>query len=200
MHPSVAFFSLTEHVSAVRDLLLCIYDVLLWKGCNANKREARVQEVSDAIFEGVLPRSANDIVPRTEAGLVVSTVDKLDSLVGLAAVGCLPSSGADRYGLRRITYGLLQTLIGSSVHASLRQLVGAAAAVQPVSVLEATQQEIVEFATRRLEQYILDQGWPLASWQQKFRVLVRFLQQLCMWILCDTEQGHMQARLITRYI
>ena len=87
-----------------------------------------MQEVADAIFEGVLPRSANDAVPHSKAGVIVSVVDKLDSLVGLAAAGCLPSSGADRYGLRRITYGLLQTLIANEVHASLPQLVSTAAA------------------------------------------------------------------------
>lgn len=116
------------------------------------------QEVADAIFEGVLPRSANDILPSSEAGIIVSVVDKLDSLVGLAAAGCLPRSGADRYGLRRITYGLLQTLIGNKVRTSLTKLVTTAAAVQPIDASDAMQQEIVEFATRRLEQYILDQG------------------------------------------
>jgi glycyl-tRNA synthetase len=114
--------------------------------------------VAEAVFEGVLPRSANDILPHSKAGIIVSVVDKLDSLVGLAAAGCLPTAGADRYGLRRISYGLLQSLIGNKVRTSLSQLVSTAAAVQPIPVSDATQQEIVEFATKRLEQYILDQG------------------------------------------
>lgn len=123
-----------------------------------------VQEVADALFEGVLPRSANDVLPSSEAGIIVSVVDKLDSLVGLAAAGCLPTSGADRYGLRRITYGLLQTLIGNDVRTSLSKLVSTAAAVQPVDASDAIQQDIVEFATRRLEQYILDQGTIAEQW------------------------------------
>lgn len=129
--------------------------------------------MSDAIFEGVLPRSANDVLPSTDAGIIVSVADKLDSLVSLGAKGCLPSSGADRYGLRRITYGLLQTLISNKVDASLKELVKTTVSVQAFPISEDMQQEIIEFATRRLEQYILDQGkdaapvysvfWPAAS-------------------------------------
>jgi glycyl-tRNA synthetase len=85
-------------------------------------------------------------------------VDKSDALVGLAAAGCLPTASADRYGLRRVTYGLLQTLIRNNVHASLRALVATAAAVQPIDVSVARQQEICDFVERRLEQFILDEG------------------------------------------
>jgi hypothetical protein len=34
--------------------------------------------------------------------------DRLDSLVGLFAVGCAPTASADPFGLRRVAYGLLQ--------------------------------------------------------------------------------------------
>lgn len=35
---------------------------------------------------------------------------RLDSLVGLFAVGCQPSSTSDPFGLRRISYGLVSNL------------------------------------------------------------------------------------------
>lgn len=119
-----------------------------------------VQDVTLAIYESVLPRSAHDAVPRSRAGVLASAADKLDALVGLAAAGCLPTASADRYGLRRITYGLLQTLISNGVRGSMRGAVAAAAEVQPLDAGEGVQRDIVEFVTRRLEQLILDDGAP----------------------------------------
>lgn len=125
---------------------------MLVRGC------LRAQDVALAIYESVLPRSANDAIPGSSAGVLASAADKLDALVGLAAAGCLPTASADRYGLRRVTYGLLQTLIGNGVRASMRAAVAAAAELQPIAAGEAVQAEIVEFVTRRLEQLILDDG------------------------------------------
>lgn len=90
--------------------------------------------------------------------MLASAADKLDALVGLAAAGCLPTASADRYGLRRITYGLLQTLIGNGVRTSMRAAVAAAADLQPIPAGEDVQRDIIEFVSRRLEQLILDSG------------------------------------------
>ena len=43
--------------------------------------------VAQAIFEHYLPRSANDRLPETKPGLVIGLADRLDSLMGLFAVG-----------------------------------------------------------------------------------------------------------------
>ena len=66
------------------------------------------QELSDAIFDSVLPRRAGDILPKTQPGLLAAFADRLDSIVGLIAAGCAPSSAADPFGVRRDAYALLQ--------------------------------------------------------------------------------------------
>eukprot|EP00892_Ulva_mutabilis_P006376 jgi/Ulvmu1/410/UM001_0417.1 len=124
------------------------------------EKEGLPEDVALAIYESVLPRSANDDIPSSPAGVLASAADKLDALVGLAAAGCLPTASADRYGLRRVTYGLLQTLIGNGVRASMRAAVAAAAELQPVAAGEDVQRDVVEFVSRRLEQLILDDGVP----------------------------------------
>ncbi|CAD7695289.1 unnamed protein product [Ostreobium quekettii] len=115
-------------------------------------------DVSQAIFESVLPRNASDILPTSPAGILVSLCDKLDSLVGLIAAGCAPSATADPYALRRTAYGMLQTVISNRVRLNLRECVDLAAGIQPVDVAEASRAETLEFVQRRLEQLLADKG------------------------------------------
>ena len=67
--------------------------------------------MAEAIFESVLPRSANDTLPASEAGILLSVANRLDSLVGLFAVGCEPTATADPFGLRRAAYALVSSQI-----------------------------------------------------------------------------------------
>lgn len=73
------------------------------------------QELSDAIFDSVLPRRAGDMLPHTQPGLLAAFADRLDSIVGLIAAGCAPSSQADPFGVRRDAYALLQVSESSGV-------------------------------------------------------------------------------------
>uniref|UniRef100_A0A2N9HKY9 glycine--tRNA ligase n=1 Tax=Fagus sylvatica TaxID=28930 RepID=A0A2N9HKY9_FAGSY len=67
--------------------------------------------VAEALFEITLTRFSGDILPATDAGIVLSIADRLDSLVGLFASGCQPSSTNDPFGLRRISYGLVHQFV-----------------------------------------------------------------------------------------
>ncbi len=84
--------------------------------------------VADAIFEHYLPRSQGDTLPRTRPGLALGIANRLDSLVGLFAVGLAPTSSADPFGLRRDALGLVQALAGAGEPFDLRPALKAAAA------------------------------------------------------------------------
>ncbi|WJX35066.1 Glycine--tRNA ligase, chloroplastic/mitochondrial 2 [Trifolium repens] len=71
-------------------------------------RDGYSEQTADALFEITLPRFSGDIVPKSDAGIVLAIADRLDSLVGLFTAGCQPSSTNDPLGLRRISYGLVQ--------------------------------------------------------------------------------------------
>lgn len=73
------------------------------------------------------------------AGILVSAADRLDSLVGLVAVGCAPSGGADPFGLRRIAYGLLETLVANQQRLDLPAAVQEAAGLLQVEVSQQSQ-------------------------------------------------------------
>ena len=80
--------------------------------------------VAHAIFEHYLPRYQGDMLPQTRAGLALGLANRLDSLVGLFAVGLAPTGSADPFGLRREALGVVQALIGGA--AALRSAPGAA--------------------------------------------------------------------------
>ena len=122
------------------------------------REEGLPADVSEAIFEACLPRSAGDLLPKTPAGITVAVTDRLDTLVGLFAVVGGPKASADPFGLRRAAYGLVQTLVASGATCDVRSLVEIAATKQPVPVSNERVDECVTFITRRLEQLFIDAG------------------------------------------
>ena len=122
------------------------------------QKEGLPANVSEAIFEACLPRSAGDALPSTPAGITVAVADRLDTLIGLFAVVGGPKASADPFGLRRAAYGLVQTIVNSGATCDLRSLIELAAAKQPVEVSNERIEECVTFITRRLEQLFIDAG------------------------------------------
>uniref|UniRef100_A0A2N9J792 glycine--tRNA ligase n=1 Tax=Fagus sylvatica TaxID=28930 RepID=A0A2N9J792_FAGSY len=94
--------------------------------------------VAEALFEITLTRFSGDILPATDAGIVLSIADRLASLVGLFASGCQPSSTNDPFGLRRISYGLVQVLVEKDRNLDLKQALELAAEVQHIKVDAST--------------------------------------------------------------
>ncbi|MEN8098163.1 MAG: glycine--tRNA ligase subunit beta, partial [Chloroflexota bacterium] len=69
-------------------------------------------QVAQAIAEHYMPTSQGGAIPTSPAGAVLSLADRIDSLVGLFAVGMRPTGSADPYGLRRAGLGVIQILTG----------------------------------------------------------------------------------------
>ncbi|XP_057492098.1 glycine--tRNA ligase, chloroplastic/mitochondrial 2 isoform X4 [Actinidia eriantha] len=121
-------------------------------------RDGYSEQISEALFEIILPRFSGDILPKTDAGTILSIADRLDSLVGLFGAGCQPSSSNDPFGLRRISYGLVQVLVENNRNLDLRHALELAAATQPMKMDAGAIDEVHQFVTRRLEQFLVDKG------------------------------------------
>ncbi|MCD6554027.1 MAG: glycine--tRNA ligase subunit beta [Anaerolineae bacterium] len=122
-------------------------------------RGGESEAVAQAIFEHYLPRFAGDALPAGKPGIVIGLADRLDSLVGLFAVGLVPTGSADPYGLRRAALGLVQILAGRAVTLDLRRAVSMAAAQLPVPAGEEIQAEVLAFIVQRLRGWLLEQGY-----------------------------------------
>jgi glycyl-tRNA synthetase beta chain len=83
-------------------------------------------EVAAAVAEQYLPRFAGDALPATGAGLALAVADRLDTIVGIFAIGQKPTGAKDPFGLRRAALGLLRILIEKRVGMDLRELIIAA--------------------------------------------------------------------------
>ena len=118
------------------------------------------EPVAVAIFEHYLPRYAGDALPETKPGIVLAIADRLDSLVGLFAVGLKPTGSADPYGLRRAALGLVNILIGRQIPFSLRTYLAEAAKLQPVPVTDEVLEDVWNFIVDRLRVWLRDQGLP----------------------------------------
>ncbi len=117
------------------------------------------EAVAVAIREHYLPAGAGDGLPETPAGIALGLANRLDSLMGLAAVGLLPTGNKDPFALRREALGLVTILlekgIDFSVHAGLER----AAKLQPVPVTPEMVDETAAFITRRLEGLLRERGF-----------------------------------------
>ena len=115
--------------------------------------------VAQAVLEHYQPRSGGDELPHTVPGMLVGLADRIDSLVGLFAVGLSPTGSSDPYGLRRAALGLVQILGEKGVSLSLQEVLAAAASLQPVKVTEDSLAGAREFVVQRLRGWLLEQGY-----------------------------------------
>ena len=119
-------------------------------------------EVAEAIFEQYLPRFAGDVLPQTEAGKVLSIIDKVDNIVATFSRGLIPTGSQDPYALRRQTIGILNILLGSEWNISLRPIFKAAMELLnvPAEKNEELLGQVEEFFTLRLKNIFLDREVP----------------------------------------
>lgn len=81
------------------------------------------KEVSKAIFEQYLPRYKDDILPETQTGIVLSLVDKIDTICGCFSVGLSPSGSYDPLGLRRAGSSIIKILDNHNLSISLKGII-----------------------------------------------------------------------------
>ncbi|EFR61178.1 glycine--tRNA ligase subunit beta [Veillonella sp. oral taxon 158] len=119
-------------------------------------------EVAEAIFEQYLPRFAGDVLPQTEAGKVLSIIDKVDNIVATFSRGLIPTGSQDPYALRRQTIGILNILLGSEWNISLRPIFKASMELLNVDAdkQEELLNQVEEFFTLRLKNIFLDREVP----------------------------------------
>ena len=98
--------------------------------------------------------------PLSGPGLALNLADRLDSLVGLFAVGLAPTSSADPFGLRRAALAVVENLIQAQVSLPLRRALAEAAALLPVEADEATLEQVLGFIRDRLYGWLRDRGLP----------------------------------------
>ena len=124
--------------------------------------DGEIPAVGEAIFEQYLPRFAGDILPTTDAGRILSIVDKVDTIVATFSRGLIPTGSQDPYALRRQTIGIINILMDSKWSLSMRPIW--VKAMELLGVASEKQEELLgqleNFFILRLKNILLEQGMP----------------------------------------
>lgn len=118
--------------------------------------------VADGIFEHYLPKHAEDALPKTIPGVIVSLADKIDTLVGCFGIGKIPTGSADPYGLRRAVTGVIRIIIENKLELPLDEIISFAMK-EYLDILkdvpfEKVYKQLLEFIGGRLKGIMLDEG------------------------------------------
>jgi glycyl-tRNA synthetase beta chain len=121
--------------------------------------DGEAEEVALAQDEQYMPRFAGDELPATATGQAVAIADKLDTLVGMFAIGQPPTGSKDPFALRRSALGLLRIIIERELPLDLREMVQqATAALSDKVTAKDVEHQAFDFMMDRLRAYYKDTG------------------------------------------
>jgi len=117
------------------------------------------EPVARALDEQYMPRFAGDAIPATDSGRVLAVADRIDTLLGIFAIGQAPTGDRDPFGLRRAALGCLRILVEAELALDLRACLQRAAGTFAHDVkADAVIDEVFGFMMDRLRNYYLDAG------------------------------------------
>lgn len=118
------------------------------------EKDGEPGDVAIALDEQYKPRFAGDTLPITRTGQVLSIADKLDTLLGIFAIGQKPTGEKDPFALRRAALGVLRILIERNLSLDLKEILNIAAKALK-NVVDANQavEEVFDFMLERLRVY-----------------------------------------------
>lgn len=115
--------------------------------------------VAIAIKEHYLPRFSQDTLPETPLGLALALADRLDTLVGIFAIGKHPTGDKDPFALRRAAIGVLRMIIENQLDLPLKPLVEQAVKALPPALQQpSVATDVLAFFHDRVKAFYQEQG------------------------------------------
>ena len=123
------------------------------------EKDGETSDVANAMHEQYQPGFAGDVIPAGMTGKILSLADKLDTLMGIFAIGMKPTGSKDPFSLRRAALGVLRIIIEGELSLDLKVLLQNAATglKDKVDAIEAVD-ETFKYIMERLSAYYKDQG------------------------------------------
>ncbi len=123
------------------------------------QHDGEAPEVALALEEQYLPRFAGDRLPQTATGRILALAERLDTLLGIFAIGQAPSGAKDPFALRRAALGVLRLLIEGQLPLDVLALLERAAGrFDPALRADQAVEPVFQFVMERLRGYYADQG------------------------------------------
>lgn len=136
-------------------------------------------EVADAIRDHYAPQGPDAACPNAPVSITIALADKMDTLVGLFAIGEKPTGSKDPYALRRAALGVIRLILENRLRIPLDVMIDKAVAKYPSAFYKKTAKdesaasgkrtragklrsaltnELLEFFSGRLKVMLRDQG------------------------------------------
>lgn len=117
------------------------------------------EQVATAINEQYMPKFAGNTLPSSATGSILALADKLDSIVGLFAIGQPPTGSKDPFALRRSAIGVLRILVENEIDLDLVDAINASIqGFDGVKVEPCTADNVFEFMLERFRSWYMDEG------------------------------------------
>ncbi|HAV36366.1 MAG TPA: glycine--tRNA ligase subunit beta [Massilia sp.] len=124
------------------------------------RHDGEHEEVALAASEHYQPRFAGDALPSTNTGLAVALADKLETLVGIWAIGLQPTGEKDPFALRRHALGVMRMLVEKRLPLSISELLADAVAVfEGQAAFKDPTSEVKAFMLDRLRGMLRERGF-----------------------------------------
>ena len=120
-------------------------------GCEYARHDGEPESVANAIAEHYLPKFAEDILPPSIPGKILSIADRLDTLAAFFAVDLIPTGSQDPFALRRHALAVIRILLEGGLSLNLR-----GAIQEALSLLERQGLPSDEKALSELERFFAD--------------------------------------------
>jgi glycyl-tRNA synthetase beta chain len=123
------------------------------------RHDGEPKAVAEALDEQYMPRHAGDELPAGGVGQALALADRLDTLLGIFAIGQKPTGTKDPFGLRRAALGVLRILIEKRLDLDLEILLQhAARGLEGQVDAFGAVSETFDYVMERLKAYYQDRG------------------------------------------
>ncbi|TGG91500.1 glycine--tRNA ligase subunit beta [Natronospirillum operosum] len=155
--------ALLAKADLVTDLVFEFDDLQGTAGYYYALRSGEPAGVASAIRDHYRPAFAGDALPETLEGSLVALADRLDTLVGIFAIGQKPTGTRDPFALRRASLGILRLLIEKALPLDLRALLNSALAgygKRSLPARDTAVDEALAYVLERFRAWYQDQSVP----------------------------------------
>lgn len=115
--------------------------------------------VCDAIEQHYWPRYAGDKLPQSALSQSIALADRLDTLVGIFAIGEKPGGDKDPFALRRAALSVLRIIVENRISVDIAELCRMAADGYPQELqADAAIDAVIEYIFDRQKAYYQEQG------------------------------------------
>lgn len=123
------------------------------------QNDGEPEEVALALNEQYMPRFSGDVLPSSITGCLLAIADKLDTIVGLFAIGQPPTGSKDPFALRRAALGILRIIVEKKLDLDLVESIDfAAQGFEKLEIKKGLESQVFDFLLDRFKAWYQAEG------------------------------------------